>query len=995
MGLFYFRKIFLKTTLKNRTSNGLTSASGVASFDDVLIGTGYTLEEVGTPERYIVPDNQTAAIEWNKITNKSFDNDLKRGDLKVTKTAEDGLNEGLKFHLYGTSYSGIPVDEYAVTDASGVATFSNILIGTGYTLEEVDTPIRYVVPDNQTAAIEWNKVTNKSFDNVLKKWNLTVTKQDVETGSAQGDANLAGAKYGIYKGDELIDTYVTDADGKFTTKYYICGNDWSIKELDSSEGYLVTSGNEQIGVDPKNYTAEYNSEAMKQYEQVKKGNIAIIKHTDDGQTQIETPEEGAEFAVYLKSAGSYDNAKDSERDYLICDENGFAQTKDLPYGRYTVQQIKGWEGRELLKPFDVFVSENGETYVCCYAERVLFYEQYLEAQVSDDFAEIVKLYGERVTQAADEIMKETEKVTSEIGMNDEITAKDCKPISHDDAIEDKVIVIRGNVLRPEFRHASHQLMLCTGGFGAQKNARGRTCYCISLYSGKQTSFYRGDVLGVMEKQNTVRQRKKVHQQATTRETASTGGEVRRNAVRGKRNQSIKTAERTEHTIKQSARSAGKKTVKTGAKGTVKSSEKAIKTAEKTSKAAIKTAEKTAKATQKAAQATAKAAQKAAEMARQAAIEAYKAAVAAAKAIAAAIKAIAAAIKELIAAIAAGGWVAVVVIVVICLIALIVASCFGIFFSSEDTGSTQTMQQVVQEINMDYQNQLDDIKNSHPYDELEMSGSRAVWPEVLSIYAVKTTNDPENPQEVASMTDEKKQLLKDIFWEMNEISYETEEKTETVIVETDDGEGNIIEEEVEETTVYLYITVSHKSVEEMMAQYGFTEDQKAQVAELLAQDGSMWAAVLYGIYGADDQIVAVALSQIGNVGGEPYWSWYGFSSRVEWCACFVSWCADQCGYIETGVIPKYAGCVNGVNWFKDRGQWADNDIEPASGMIIFFDWDNKGSSGPQDGESDHTGIVERVEDGIVYTIEGNSGDSCRENHYAVGYYEILGYGIPAF
>ena len=294
----------------------------------------------------------------------------------------------------------------------------------------------------------------------------------------------------------------------------------------------------------------------------------------------------------------------------------------------------------------------------------------------------------------------------------------------------------------------------------------------------------------------------------------------------------------------------------------------------------------------------------------------------------------------------------------------------------------------------YQNKLDDIKNSNTYDELEMSGSRAVWPEFLSIYAVKTTNDPDNPQKVASMTDEKKQLLKDIFWEMNEISYETEEKTETVIVETDDGEGNIIEEEVEETTVYLYITVSHKTVEEMMAQYGFTEDQKAQVAELLAQDGSMWVSVLYGIYGADDQIVAVALSQLGNVGGEPYWSWYGFGSRVEWCTCFVSWCADQCGYIETGVIPKYAGCVNGVNWFKDRGQWADNDIEPAPGMIIFFDWDNKGSSGPQDGESDHTGIVGRG-DGIVYTVEGNSGDSCRENHYAVGYYEILGYGIPAY
>jgi hypothetical protein len=163
---------------------------------------------------------------------------------------------------------------------------------------------------------------------------------------------------------------------------------------------------------------------------------------------------------------------------------------------------------------EIILGENpkaasGERYVCCYAERVLFYEQYLEAQVSDDFAEIVKLYGERVTQAADEIMKETEKVASEIGMNDEITAKDCKPISHDDAIEDKVIVIRGNVLRPEFRHASHQLMLCTGGFGAQKNARGRTCYCIALYSGKQTSFYRSDVLGVMDTRSLTKAKKHI------------------------------------------------------------------------------------------------------------------------------------------------------------------------------------------------------------------------------------------------------------------------------------------------------------------------------------------------------------------------------------------------------------------------------------------------------------------------------------------------------
>ena len=193
-----------------------------------------------------------------------------------------------------------------------------------------------------------------------------------------------------------------------------------------------------------------------------------------------------------------------------------------------------------------------------------------------------------------------------------------------------------------------------------------------------------------------------------------------------------------------------------------------------------------------------------------------------------------------------------------------------------------------------------------------------------------------------------------------------------------------------------IVVSHKDADTMASQYSFNNDQNEQLEELLSANSSMWMAVLYGIYGSDDMIVQVALTQIGNIGGEPYWSWYGFGSRVEWCACFVSWCADQCGYIENGVIPKYAGCVNGVNWFRDRGQWADNSIEPTPGMIIFFDWDSpNGSSGPQDGESDHTGIVEKVENGYAYTVKGNSGDSCRENRYPVGYYEILGYGIPAY
>ena len=486
-------------------------------------------------------------------------------------------------------------------------------------------------------------------------------------------------------------------------------------------------------------------------------------------------------------------------------------------------------------------------------------------------------------------------------------------------------------------------------------------------------------------------------QAETQTQRAARNQTRRNVnnTRQVRNQTIKTTQQTERTIKQTARSTGKASAKT-VQSTVKTSQKAIKTAQTTEKAAIKTAQATAKTAQKAAQATAKAAQAAAKAAQAAAKAAVAAAKVIAKAVAAAVKAIIAGVKALVAAIAAGGWVAVVAIVIICLIALIVGSCFGIFFSSEDTGG-QPMTEVIREINTEYDDRLESVKASTTYDVLEMSGSRATWKEVLAIYAVKTTTDPDNPQEVASMTDEKKELLRDIFWQMNVIDSRTDTKTETEIIESDDGHGNIVEEKVTVTQTYLYITVSHKSAEEMAAQLGFTANQNEQLAALLDdENNSLWTAVLYGITGTDEQIVAVALSQIGNVGGQPYWSWYGFNSRVEWCACFVSWCANECGYIENGIIPKYAGCVWGVEWFKDRGQWADNSVEPTPGMIIFFDWDSpNGSSGPQDGQSDHTGIVEKVEDGRVWTIEGNSGDSCREKSYPLGYYEILGYGIPAY
>lgn len=451
---------------------------------------------------------------------------------------------------------------------------------------------------------------------------------------------------------------------------------------------------------------------------------------------------------------------------------------------------------------------------------------------------------------------------------------------------------------------------------------------------------------------------------------------------------IKTVDRSGKTIKQTAKSTGKAAVKT--------TQKSIKTAEQTSRTAIKTTQAAAKTAQKTARATAKAAKTAAQTARAAAKATAAGIKAAVKATAAAVKAIIAGTKALIAAIAAGGWIAVVVIIVICLIGLIIGSCFGIFFSGEDSGTGQTMRQAVQEINADYQSQIDTTRANITYDELEMSGSRAVWPEVLAVYAVKTTTDPDDPQEVATVDDAKKAILNDIFWQMNEISSRTESKTEKVITETDDGHGNIVETATTVTRTYLYITVSHKTAEEMADLFNFNADQRQQLSELLAEENrSMWSAVLYGIYFGDDSIVTVALSQIGNVGGQPYWSWYGFESRVEWCACFVSWCANECGYIDGGVIPKFAGCVNGVQWFKDRGQWQDGSFEPSAGQIIFFDWDNKGSSGPQDGQSDHVGIVEKCENGIVYTIEGNSGDSCRQNQYPVGYYEILGYGIPAF
>ena len=347
---------------KNFNKTVITDENGNITVEGLFPGT-YTVTEQSI-DKYEPQETQTITLIGGKTTTVNFNNTLKRGSLEVVKTSEDSLVEGVTFHLYGTSLSGLAVDEYAVTDADGVARFENVLISgnTPYVLEEVDTAVRYVVPASQTAPIEWNKVTERSFTNILKKFNVTVTKTDAETGTPQGDASLAGAVYGIYKGEELIDTYTTDENGQFTTDYYVCGDDWSIREISPSEGYLLDETIHHVGAEPELYTVERNTTKNDVNEQVIKGNIAIIKHADDGETQIETPEEGAVFEVFLKSAGSYGDAKESERDILTCDENGFAQTKDLPYGIYTVKQTSGWEGRELMKPFDVFINSDGQTY---------------------------------------------------------------------------------------------------------------------------------------------------------------------------------------------------------------------------------------------------------------------------------------------------------------------------------------------------------------------------------------------------------------------------------------------------------------------------------------------------------------------------------------------------------------------------------------------------------------------------------------------------------
>lgn len=337
-------------TLTIYTTNVLNSSAEVKM--------NKTCAKVGADIGFVPPNqnyNQSLVGRLTDPVSTSFTVKTAAGNLKISKTSEDEIIKNIPFTVKGNGKT-----YNLTTDANGNAELKNIPVGT-YQIYEGDI-LRYVKQITQTVTVTKGNTAIVSFNNKLKKFRVNVVKSDIEKGHAQGDAKLSGAKYGIYKGNQLIDTYTTDDNASFTTKYYVCDTDWTIREIESSEGYLINDEIYKVGADPKLYTVEYNECKNAVTEQVIKGKIAIIKHTDNGDTQIETPEKGAEFQVYLKSTGSYVNADPDERDTIVCDEDGFASTKLMPYGVYTVHQTKGWEGREKIKDFDVFIDTDMKEY---------------------------------------------------------------------------------------------------------------------------------------------------------------------------------------------------------------------------------------------------------------------------------------------------------------------------------------------------------------------------------------------------------------------------------------------------------------------------------------------------------------------------------------------------------------------------------------------------------------------------------------------------------
>ena len=479
-----------------------------------------------------------------------------------------------------------------------------------------------------------------------------------------------------------------------------------------------------------------------------------------------------------------------------------------------------------------------------------------------------------------------------------------------------------------------------------------------------------------------RAEKSINVQRTQGRTTTVGS----SSAQTQTSSAIKTLEKPEKMVKQSATSAGKKNIKLASKEAAKTTQRLVKTAEHTAKASIKTSQQTAKATQKTAQATVKASQKAAQAAKATAKATANAVKAAAKATIATVKAIIAGTKALVAAIAAGGWIAVVIIMIVVLLGSAVAMFGG---GSESNTYTQVSAEVeaYDPLIRQYAKQY----GIPEYVELikavmmQESGGRGLDP----MQAAEGSFNTKYPHEPNGIKDPEYSIqcgVQELKAALTSAEVESPidmERIKLALQGYNFGNGYISWAK-SKYGGYSYANAVEFSTQQAQRlgwdSYGDTQ-YPAHVLRYYPYGRAFTA-------GSNQAIVEVALTQIGNEGGQPYWSWYGFDSRVEWCACFVSWCADQCGYIDSGLIPKFAGCIDGANWFKSNNRWNDRNYEPKAGDIIFFDWEG-------DGTTDHVGIVEKCENGTVYTVEGNSSDACKQRQYAVGSSNIYGYGIPAY
>ena len=449
---------------------------------------------------------------------------------------------------------------------------------------------------------------------------------------------------------------------------------------------------------------------------------------------------------------------------------------------------------------------------------------------------------------------------------------------------------------------------------------------------------------------------------------------------------IKTLEKPEKMVKQSATSAGKKNIKLAGKEAAKTTQRSVKTAEHTARTSIKTSQQTAKAAQKTAQATVKASQKAAQAAKKAAKATADTVKTTAKATVATVKAIIAGTKALVAAIAAGGWIAVLIIMIVVLFGAAVAMFGGGSDSNSYTpvsAEVEAYEPIIQKYAKEYG--IPEYVELIKAVMMQESGGRGLDP----MQAAEGSFNTRYPHEPNGIKDPEYSIqcgVQELKAALTSAEVESPidmEHIKLALQGYNFGNGYISWAKTKYGG-YSYANAVEFSTQQAQRlgwdSYGDTQ-YPAHVLRYYPYGRAFTA-------GGNQAIVEVALTQVGNQGGQPYWSWYGFDGRVEWCACFVSWCADQCGYIESGLVPKFAGCVDGANWFKSNGKWQNRTYEPKAGDIIFFDWEG-------DGTTDHVGIVEKCENGIVYTVEGNSGDACKQRQYAVGSSNIYGYGIPAY